>query len=244
MSAADDPFTCRLSFTRLLSRLNASAGASKQCAQFALRNRELDEDLFSVILEQLQSEEITMNTRVNMLYFIEVLCEHSVKADYSGYTNMIQRDILQVVDAVVPNDPEGAANVGTVRKVMQNLRSKGFVNERSIEDVTALLAEKEREYRESIASPAESDFDDDDEEPGNEGRNPKRKFDDSVIQQRMEEDRERHKRLRENIWAIPFPDGGLPNPEFEKSWDQVSDLNEDDYEIMREENQILAASIV
>ena len=55
MSAADDPFTCRLSFTRLLTRLNASAGASKQCAQFALRNRELDEDLFSVILEQLQS---------------------------------------------------------------------------------------------------------------------------------------------------------------------------------------------
>jgi len=45
--------------------------------------------------------------------------------------------------------------------------------------------------RESIASPAESDFDDDDEEPGNEGRNPKRKFDDSIIQQRMEEDRER-----------------------------------------------------
>jgi len=48
--------------------------------------------------------------------------------------------------------------------------------------------------RESIASPAESDFDDDDEEPGNEGRNPKRKFDDSVIQQRMEEDRERVRR--------------------------------------------------
>jgi len=55
MSAADDPFACRLAFTKLLSRLNASAGASKQCAQFALRNRELDEDLFNVILEQLQS---------------------------------------------------------------------------------------------------------------------------------------------------------------------------------------------
>lgn len=55
MAATDDPFNCRLQFTRLLSRLNASAGASKQCAQFALRNKELDEDLFSVIVEQLQS---------------------------------------------------------------------------------------------------------------------------------------------------------------------------------------------
>lgn len=53
-----------------------------------------------------------------------------------------------------------------------------------------------------------------------------------------------HKRLREHIWAIALPDAENPNPEFEKSWDQVSDLNEDDYEIMREENQILAASIV
>lgn len=58
-----------------------------------------------------------MNTRVNMLYFIEVLCELSLKADYTGYVKMIQRDLLQIVDTVVPNDPEGAANVGTVRKV-------------------------------------------------------------------------------------------------------------------------------
>lgn len=58
-----------------------------------------------------------MNTRVNMLYFIEVLCELSLKVDYAGYVKMIQRDLLQIVDTVVPNDPEGAANVGTVRKV-------------------------------------------------------------------------------------------------------------------------------
>lgn len=58
-----------------------------------------------------------MNTRVNMLYFIEVLCELSMKTEYQGYVKMIQRDLLQIVDTVVPNDPEGAANVGTVRKV-------------------------------------------------------------------------------------------------------------------------------
>lgn len=52
-----------------------------------------------------------------------------------------------------------------------------------------------------------------------------------------------HKRLRENIWAIGYPEFEGQNPEFEKSWDQQSDLNSDDYEIMREENQILAASI-
>jgi CTD kinase subunit gamma len=53
-----------------------------------------------------------------------------------------------------------------------------------------------------------------------------------------------HKRLREHIWAIPYSEFEGQNPEFEKSWDQVSELNEDDYEIMREENNILATSIV
>lgn len=47
--------------------------------------------------------------------------------------------------------------------------------------------------RATVASPAESIYDDDDEEPGLEGRGAatKRKFDDAIIQQRMEEDRER-----------------------------------------------------
>ena len=47
------------------------------------------------------------------------------------------------------------------------------------------------------------------------------------IEQRIEEDRERHKRLREDIWAV----GGGENPdeEFEKMWDEVSSLGSDDF---------------
>ena len=44
------------------------------------------------------------------------------------------------------------------------------------------------------------------------------------IEQRIEEDRERHKRLRESIWAV-----GEGDEEFEKMWDEASDINEDDY---------------
>lgn len=51
------------------------------------------------------------------------------------------------------------------------------------------------------------------------------------IEQRIEEDRERHKRLRESIWAIS--DEG--DQEFEKMWDDVSDIGEDDYILAEEE---------
>ena len=53
------------------------------------------------------------------------------------------------------------------------------------------------------------------------------RLDKRQIEQRIEEDRERHKRLREDIWAV----GGEENPdnEFEKLWDEISSLGSDDY---------------
>jgi CTD kinase subunit gamma len=45
------------------------------------------------------------------------------------------------------------------------------------------------------------------------------------IEQRIEEDRERHKRLRESIWAVK--DEG--DQEFERLWDEASDVGDDDY---------------
>ena len=53
------------------------------------------------------------------------------------------------------------------------------------------------------------------------------RLDKRQIEQRIEEDRERHKRLREDIWAV----GGEENPddEFDKLWDEISSLGSDDY---------------
>ncbi len=47
------------------------------------------------------------------------------------------------------------------------------------------------------------------------------RLDKRQIEQRIEEDRERHKRLRESIWAV--------GEEFERLWDEASDIGEDDY---------------
>ena len=45
------------------------------------------------------------------------------------------------------------------------------------------------------------------------------------IEQRIEEDRERHKRLRESIWAISAEEDG----EFEKMWEEAGEIDQDDY---------------
>ena len=51
------------------------------------------------------------------------------------------------------------------------------------------------------------------------------------IEQRIEEDRERHKRLREGIWAVSPADGA----EFARLWDETSAVGEDDLAIAEEE---------
>ena len=69
-------------------------------------------------------------------------------------------------------------------------------------------------------------------------KNPKvtgvQRLDKKQVEQRIEEDRERHKRLRENIWAVPQDD---VDAEFEKLWEETSDVGEDDYVLYEEEAQ-------
>ena len=59
------------------------------------------------------------------------------------------------------------------------------------------------------------------------GISPMVKLDKKQIEQRIEEDRERHKRLRESIWAVNADDDA--NAEFDKLWVEASDIGEDDH---------------
>jgi len=58
-----------------------------------------------------------MNTRANIMFFIEHFLEMASKAPSDYYVHMMQRDIIRVVDAVCPEDGSGVANVKVVRKV-------------------------------------------------------------------------------------------------------------------------------
>ena len=58
-----------------------------------------------------------MNTKANIMYFIEQFLQLASKDGQGNYVRMMQRDIIRVVDAVAPDDGTGSANVGVVRKV-------------------------------------------------------------------------------------------------------------------------------
>ncbi len=49
-----DPFEVRMRFTNQLQHLNASVNSAQKAAHYALKYRDMDEDLHSCILEQLE----------------------------------------------------------------------------------------------------------------------------------------------------------------------------------------------
>lgn len=52
--AMADPFEVRMRFTNQLQHLNASVTSAQKAANYALKYRDMDEDLHSCILEQLE----------------------------------------------------------------------------------------------------------------------------------------------------------------------------------------------
>ncbi|RAL64194.1 hypothetical protein DID88_002087 [Monilinia fructigena] len=157
------------------------------------------------------------------MYFIEILCDMASKEGHDDYVRMIQRDILRVVDAVAPEDGSGAANVKVVRKVLQGLQQKSFLLAQTITEIEECLKEQTEANGNGTSQHAT---------PKPAKPNGVARLDKRQIEQRIEEDRERHKRLREHIWAVPAED---PDAEFDKLWDETSELGDDDMDLYEEE---------
>jgi CTD kinase subunit gamma len=178
-----------------------------------------------------------MNTRANIMYFIEPFLELAEKErNGNDYIRRMQRDIIRVVDAVCPEDGSGAANVKVVRKVLRGLTSKGFLLQQTVDEIEECLKDR------AAASHADMGFSSPIHGPSggrtngtgvsststggdaNSSRSKPAKLEKRQIEQRIEEDRERHKKMRENMWVTPKDLGTRRR----KLWDDQSDCGEDD----------------
>ncbi|KFA78003.1 hypothetical protein S40288_05228 [Stachybotrys chartarum IBT 40288] len=229
-----DPFEVRMRFTSQLQHLNASVTSALKAAQYALKYKDMDEDLHSCILEQV--ERTSMNTRANIMHFIEHFLDLAQRDGHTDYIRMMQRDIIRVVDAVAPDDGSGAANVKVVRKVLQGLQGKGYLEVQAVSQIEDVIKERETNVHDlDLASP-NGDAEMLDTPPSQTipragKRGAQVRLDKHQIKQRIEEDRERHKCERENIWATPSAE----DAEQARLWEETSDFGEDDDRLIVEE---------
>ncbi len=181
-----------------------------------------------------------MNNRANIMYFIEHLCDMSQRENHLDFVRMMQRDILRVVDAVAPSDGSGAANVKVVRRVLAGLQTKSILLPETVLEIEAGLAERDTLPG---AHPALSPISPNTQREGRDVKvvegglvggkaNGVSRLDKRQVEQRIEEDRERHKRLRESIWAVG-EEG--EEGEFERLWEEADGIGEDDWVVAQED---------
>ncbi|KAH9976105.1 CTD kinase subunit gamma CTK3-domain-containing protein [Lactifluus volemus] len=238
-----DPFEVRMQFLSLIRKLNASQQSIQKVVGFALKFfSQCGEDLWDCIVEECQKGSI--NNRINILYFLDSLCEASllakshpsslgqgVQPDSSFYVDYVGRDLSRIVEFVVPEGRIGLPNLMSTKQILEDWRSKRVLDPQKVDDALAAL-----DTRNIEALPRDEIF------------------------KRIEADRERHKRLRERRWVQPVthaPTHAAPlasfipltddtdgteeltiDIEFENEWEATSDWNEDDDEAVAEENDL------
>jgi CTD kinase subunit gamma len=119
------------------------------------------------------------------------------------------------------------------------LQEKNFLEAKAVAEIEDVLKERETTADDiGLASPANGD-DDINMAPSQTipraAKTSQQRLDKRQVEQRIEEDRERHKRQRESIWQTPVG----AEAEREKAWDEASDLGEDDLQLATEENEEL-----
>lgn len=118
------------------------------------------------------------------------------------------------------------------------LQNKGFLEQQAVTQIEDVIKERETNDDDlGLASP-NVDIEMADKPPSEtiskpSRRNVSHRLDKRQVEQRIEEDRERHKRERESIWAIPRGE----DAEMNKLWDETSDFGDDEDRLLTEEEE-------
>ncbi|KAJ1924294.1 hypothetical protein IWQ60_005301 [Tieghemiomyces parasiticus] len=205
-----DPFEARLAFVEMLGKVTAASQSTQRPAHFAMKHSSLYEDLYQCIQERLDS--VNLSARANLLGVIDTLCMLSLRSSFTGYLDLIAADLDGIFSKVLPKGKDGDMNVVAVKQIVEAWKRRGlFKNLPAMGRVEDDLAGR------TINT-----------EGGNAGMR------DTDILRRIEEDRERHKRTKEEIWLQTNESEGA---EFEAAWETTSDLGEGDAEAIRAENR-------
>lgn len=205
----------------------------------------------------------SINNRINILYFLDSLCETSLLAkthptsqssDKSSnncfYVDYVSRDLGKIIEYVVPEGRQGLPNLMSTKQILESWRSKRIIDPQIVDSAMTSLDDRNAPTNSpphSMPSPLASHASDPAPLPRHE------------VFKRIEEDRERHKRLRERRWVqpvshaprihqlasfMPLTDDGdgedelTMDIEFENEWETTSDWNEDDDDAVGEENEL------
>ncbi|KAJ2660227.1 hypothetical protein IWW48_003059 [Coemansia sp. RSA 1200] len=240
-----DPFEARLLFGNMLDNLTGAQPTIDRVAGFAVKNSSVADNLLDCMTEKL--EKLAVPPRLNVLLVIDAILltvsrrtrgmtaaeEEEEEAEAvdarRGWVELIKKDVVRLVREVVPETPGGDGNVPQVRKVVSGWRRKGVFDKKVLASVDKLLAN-----RAGGGATTEHSNNNKDNNGNNGTATAAGGMKHQEILRRIEEDRERHKRHKEDAWIRP-PNEPAHN-ELEAYWETTSDFNDADWFELAAEN--------
>ncbi|KAH7883453.1 CTD kinase subunit gamma CTK3-domain-containing protein [Phlebopus sp. FC_14] len=223
-----DPFEVRMQFLGLLRKLNAKQESIQRVVGYALKYfSRCGEDLWECVVEECQKGSI--NHRINILYFLDSLCESSLLAKAhqpppppsessskkkpnrqakrtvttSFYVDYVSRDLAQIIEYVVPVGRLGLPNLTSTKQILENWRTKRVIDPQRVDEVMHILFTRQSQATDpsSAAPPSSSSSSSTTIHVPSNHKGGDTHLSRGEIFKRIEEDRERHKRLRERRWV-------------------------------------------
>ncbi|KDN53588.1 hypothetical protein K437DRAFT_230422 [Tilletiaria anomala UBC 951] len=209
-----DAFAIRLAFIAQLRKLNASQQSINKVLALAVRHAATSsDDIWSCIMQECRKA--SLNARVNIFFLLDALFTDESFSDLAlantYYLPYARKDLKSVVDMVVPKEAltmsdgtvvnrEGAGirlNAGNVLPILAGWKIRQVFPTELLESMEQELRERKQKLRTQGPLPDETS------KPEGFSRND--------VLRRIEEDRERHKRLRERGWILPPKVFSVPN---------------------------------
>lgn len=183
-----DPFQIRLRFVSTLEKLNASQPTIRQALSLIVEfANALHLELWDCIMDECRKG--SLNRRANLLFLIDsIVTDGTLPPEIrSLFAPLLERDLYLLIDLAVPEARwDATLNLPTVRKILAHWRQKLVIDAMALADIDLLLNTREKSLHDlsprlkSLTNLSQVD-----------------------MTRRIEEDRERHKRLRENSWILP-----------------------------------------
>ncbi|KAK0551091.1 hypothetical protein OC846_000817 [Tilletia horrida] len=209
-----DPFQIRMDFSSQLRRLQASQASIQKVLSFMSKHASrASDDLWDCIV--IETSKASLNARLNILFLIDALVRGAPDDSSSSsgpsasgsqqdggdgtgpglspvvlaaFLPLISRDLIALVDHIVPLTSDGVRlNLASTREVVSLWSSSANLTPAVLTHILARLDSKREQLK--ALPPAE--------------RAASESFSKNEILQRIEEDRERQKRLRERSWILP-----------------------------------------
>lgn len=195
-----------------------------------------------------------MNLRIKIWGVWEELAEMAARDEYIEYLNRIRENIQHFMDNICPPERPIAANIRIVSKGLERMHKLGVFTDTRVKELDEMLQQRASLMQNGDLNAIEPVHQPTRKEDIHESKHQwpmafssnartsgmKRPTDKKQIEQRIEEDRERHKRLKESIWQI----GDGENEESDKMWDECSDIDEGDLMAAEDEtSEMLGVSI-